>query len=87
MAKRLQVILQDQECRGDPARSTVPPDVDCRVGATGAGARPPPRTAGYGVDKKLATRFEQRLNMSFPRGDIETMLAEIEQGYLTDRQP
>ncbi len=35
------------------------------------------------VEKKLAA-IRAAVKHEFPTGDIETMLAEIEQGYLTD---
>jgi hypothetical protein len=36
------------------------------------------------VEKKLAA-VRAAVKHEFPTGDIDTMLAEIEQGYLTDR--
>ena len=38
------------------------------------------------VEKKLAA-IRAAAKHEFPTADIETMLAEIEQGYLSDRQP
>jgi hypothetical protein len=38
------------------------------------------------VGKKLEI-IRAAAKHEFPTGDIHTMLAEIEQGYLTDRQP
>ncbi len=85
MAKRLQVILQDPEYRGiqRAARSRRMSIAEWVRQALAHARRREPLGD---VDKKLAA-IRAAAKHEFPTGDIETMLAEIEQGYLTDRQP
>ena len=81
VAKRLQVILPDPDYRETQraARS--------RKMSIAEWVRPAPgfRAPLGEVEKKLAAvrAAEKR---EFPTGDVESMLAEIEQGYLTDRR-
>jgi hypothetical protein len=84
MAKRLQVILQDPEYREiqRAARSRHMSIAEwVRQALAGARRREPVGD----VSKKLEiTRAAAK--HEFPTSDIDTMLAEIEQGYLADRQ-
>ena len=85
MAKRLQVILQDPEYREiqRAARSRRMSIAEwVRQALTHARRREPLGD----VEKKLAA-IRAAAKYEFPTADIETMLAEIEQGYLSDRQP
>jgi predicted 2-oxoglutarate/Fe(II)-dependent dioxygenase YbiX len=85
MAKRLQVILQDPEYReiqrvARSRRMSIAEWV--RQALTLARRREPLGD----MDKKLqAIRTAAR--HEFPAGDIESMLAEIERGYLSGPQP
>jgi hypothetical protein len=82
MAKRLQVILQDAEYREvqRAARSRQMSIAEWVRQALAHARRQEPQG---GVEKKLAA-IRAAVKHEFPTGDIETMLAEIEQGYLTD---
>jgi hypothetical protein len=85
MAKRLQVILQDPDYREiqRAARSRHMSIAEwVRQALTQARRREPLGD----VEKKLAA-VRAAAKHEFPTADIDTMLAEIEQGYLTDRQP
>ncbi len=83
MAKRLQVILQDPEYREiQRAARARQMSIAEWVRQSLAIAR---RQEPLGdVEKKLAA-IRAAVKHEFPTGDIDTMLAEIEQGYLTDR--
>jgi hypothetical protein len=83
MAKRLQVILQDPEYREiqRAARSRQMSIAEWVRQALGHARRREPQGD---VEKKLAA-IRAAVKHEFPTGDIDTMLAEIEQGYLTDR--
>jgi hypothetical protein len=82
MAKRLQVILQDPEYREiqHAARSRQMSIAEWVRQALAHARRREPQGD---VEKKLAA-IRAAVKHEFPTGDIETMLAEIEQGYLTD---
>jgi hypothetical protein len=83
MAKRLQVILQDPEYREiqRAARSRQMSIAEwVRQALTLARRREPLGDLGKKLEiVRAATKHE------YPTGDIDTMLAEIEKGYLTDR--
>ena len=84
MAKRLQVILQDPEYREiqRAARSRHMSIAEwVRQALAGARHREPVGDVG----KKLEI-IRAAAKHEFPTADIDTMLAEIEHGYLTDRQ-
>ncbi len=83
MAKRLQVILQDPEYREvqRAARSRQMSIAEWVRQALAHARRQEPQGD---LEKKLAA-IRAAVKHEFPTGDIETMLAEIEQGYLTDR--
>jgi hypothetical protein len=83
MSKRLQVIIRDEEMRdlrraAKGQRMTVSEWV--RQALRSARRREPGTAAGKKLD---AVRAAAR--HSFPTGDIEQMLAEIERGYLSDK--
>jgi hypothetical protein len=82
MAKRLQVILQDPEYREvqRAARSRQMSIAEWVRQALAVARRREPKGD---VEKKIAA-IRAAVKHEFPTGDIETMLAEIEQGYLTD---
>jgi hypothetical protein len=83
VAKRLQVILQDPEYRAIQlaARSRQMSIAEwVRQALVHARRREPLGDVG----KKLET-IRAAAKHEFPTGDIDSMLAEIEQGYLTDR--
>lgn len=84
MAKRLQVILQDAEYREiqRAARSRQMSIAECVRQALALARRREPLGD---VGKKLEI-IRAAAKHEFPTGDIDTRLAEIEQGYLTDRQ-
>ena len=82
MAKRLQVIVQDPEYReiqraARARHMTIAEWV--RQSLTQARRQEPVGD----VEKKLAA-VRAAAKYEFPAGDIETMLKEIEQGYLSD---
>ena len=83
MAKRLQVILQDPEYREiqRAARSRQMSIAEwVRQALTLARRREPLGDMGKKLEiVRAATKHE------YPTGDIDTMLAEIEKGYLADR--
>lgn len=84
MAKRLQVILQDPEYREiQRAARSRQMSIAEWVRQALAGARRHEPTGDVGKKLEIVRRATQH---QFPTGDIDTMLAEIEQGYLTDRQ-
>lgn len=81
MAKRLQVIIQDSEYReiqrvARTRRMTVAEWVRQALGA--ARRYEPLGDAGRKLDV-----IRDAARQSFPTGDIDTVLAEIEQGYGT----
>jgi hypothetical protein len=82
MAKRLQVILQDPEYR-EVQRAARARQMSIAEWVRQALAHARRREPQGDVEKKLAT-IRAAVKHEFPIGDIETMLAEIEQGYLTD---
>jgi hypothetical protein len=82
MAKRLQVILQDPEYR-DIQRAARSRQMSIAEWVRQALAHARRREPLGDVEKKLAA-IRAAVKHEFPTGDIETMLAEIEQGYLTD---
>jgi hypothetical protein len=84
MAKRLQVILQDPEYREiqRAARSRQMSIAEWVRQALSLARR---REPVGDVGKKLEI-IRAAAKHEFPTADIEMMLAEIEQGYLTDRQ-
>ncbi|MGP0017031.1 MAG: hypothetical protein ACLPHP_00565 [Candidatus Sulfotelmatobacter sp.] len=82
MAKRLQVILQDPEYR-EVQRAARSRQMSIAEWVRQALALARRREPLGDVEKKLAA-IRAAVKHEFPTGDIETMLAEIEQGYLTD---
>ncbi len=82
MAKRLQVILQDPEYREiqRAAKARHLTIAEWVRQALGQARREEPLGD---VEKKLAA-IRRAAKYEFPAGDIKTMLAEIEQGYLSD---
>ncbi|HEV2468230.1 MAG TPA: hypothetical protein VGS78_03475 [Candidatus Sulfotelmatobacter sp.] len=84
MAKRLQVILQDPEYR-EIQRAARSRQMSIAEWVRQALAHARRREPLGDVEKKLAA-IRAAVKHEFPTGDIETMLAEIEQGYLTDRR-
>ena len=83
MAKRLQVILQDPEYR-EIQRAARTRQMSIAEWVRQALAHARRREPIGDVEKKLAA-VRAAVKHEFPTGDIETILAEIEQGYLTDR--
>jgi len=81
MAKRLQVILKDPEYREIPARCALAPYEPCGMGPPGAGSRTPGR-AGRQSHRKLEA-IRMAVQHEYPAGDLDTMLAEVEAGYLS----
>ena len=84
MAKRLQVILQDPEYR-EVQRAARSRKMSIAEWVRQALAHARRREPLGDVEKKLAA-IRAAVKHEFPTADIETMLAEIEKGYLTDRQ-
>lgn len=85
MAKRLQVILQDPEYREvqRAARSRQMSIAEwVRQALTLARRREPQGD----IEKKLAA-IRAAAKYESPTADIESMLAEIEQGYISGHQP
>jgi hypothetical protein len=82
MAKRLQVILQDPEYR-EVQRAARARHMSIAEWVRQALAHARRREPLGDVEKKLAA-IRAAVKHEFPTGDIETMLAEIEQGYLTN---
>jgi len=82
MTKRLQVILQDPEYR-EIQRAARSRQMSIAEWVRQALALARRREPLGDVEKKLAA-IRAAVKHEFPTGDIETMLAEIEQGYLTD---
>jgi hypothetical protein len=82
MAKRLQVILQDPEYR-EVQRAARARQMSIAEWVRQALAHARRREPQGDVEKKLAA-IRAAVKHEFPTGDIETMQAEIEQGYLTD---
>jgi hypothetical protein len=85
MAKRLQVILQDPDYR-EIQRAARSRHMSIAEWVRQALAHARRREPLGDVEKKLAA-VRAAAKHEFPTADIETMLAEIEQGYLTDGQP
>ncbi len=85
MAKQLKVILRDPEYREiqQAARSQ---QMSIAEWVRQALVRACRREDLGDVEKKLAA-IRVAAKHESPTADIETMLAEIEQGYLSDRQP
>ena len=85
MAKRLQVILQDSDYREIQrvARSRHMSIAEwVRQALEATRHREPASTVGKKLDViRAAVRHE------FPSGDVDTMLAEIERGYSTGKNP
>jgi len=82
MAKRLQVILEDSEYK-EIQRAACSCQMSLAEWVRQALACARRQEPVGDVDKKLAA-IRAAVKYEFPSGDIETMLAEIEQGYLTD---
>jgi hypothetical protein len=82
MAKRLQVILQDPEYR-EIQRAARARQMSIAEWVRQSLARARRQEPQGDVEKKLAA-IRAAVKHEFPTGDIETMLKEIEQGYLTD---
>lgn len=83
MAKRLQVILQDPEYR-EVQRAAKARHMSIAEWVRQALAYARHREPLGDVEKKLRA-IRTAAKYEFPAGDIETMLAEIERGYLSDR--
>jgi hypothetical protein len=85
MDKQLQVTLPDPQYQEieQAARSR---QVSIEEWARQALVHACRREAQGDVEKKLAA-VRVAVQYESPTADIETMLAEIEQGYLSDRQP
>jgi len=84
MAKRLQVIVQDPEYR-EIQRAARSRHMTIAEWVRQALAHARRREPLGDVEKKLAAvRAAAALNLG-PEVDVETMLAEIERGYLSDR--
>ena len=84
MAKRLQVILRDAEYR-EIQRAARSRQMSIAEWVRQALALARRREPLGDVGKKLEI-IRAAAKHEFPTGDIDAMLAEIEQGYLTDRQ-
>jgi hypothetical protein len=85
MAKRFQVILQDPEYR-EVQRAARSRRMSIAEWVRQALAHARRREPLGDVEKKLAALRAAAKNES-PTADIETILAEIEQGYLSGHQP
>ncbi|HEX3819837.1 MAG TPA: hypothetical protein VHW45_05880 [Candidatus Sulfotelmatobacter sp.] len=85
MAKRLQVILQDPEYR-EIQRAARSRRMSIAEWVRQALAHARRRQPVGDIEKKLAA-IRAAVKHEFPTGDIETMLTEIERGYLTGPQP
>ena len=85
MAKRLQVILQDPEYR-EIQRAARSRRMSIAEWVRQALALARRREPLGDVEKKLAA-IRAAAKHESPTADIETMLAEIEQGYLSGHQP
>ena len=85
MAKRLQVILQDPEYR-EIQRAARLRQMSIAEWVRQALAHARRREPIGGVEKKLAA-IRAAARYESPTADIETMLAEIEQGYLSGHRP
>jgi len=83
VAKRLQVILQDPEYR-EIQRAARSRQMSIAEWVRQALALARRREPLGDVEKKLAA-IRAAAKHEFPTGDIDTMLAEIERGYLADR--
>ena len=83
MAKRLQVILQDPEYR-EIQRAARSRQMSIAEWVRQALAHARRREPLGDVEKKLAA-IRAAVKHEFPTGDIDMMLAEIEQGFLSDR--
>jgi len=83
MAKRLQVILQDPEYR-DVQRAARSRQMTIAQWVRQALTEARRNEPLGDVEKKIAA-VRAAVKHEFPTGDIDRMLAEIEQGYLTDR--
>jgi hypothetical protein len=84
MAKRLQVILQDPEYR-EIQRAARSRHMSIAAWVRQALERARRREPTGDVEKKLAA-IRAAAKHEFPTGDIDTMLGEIEQGYLGEHQ-
>ena len=85
MAKRLQVILQDPEYQAIQ-RAARSRQMSIAEWVRQALAHARRREPVGDVEKKLAA-IRAAAKYESPTADIETMLAEIEQGYLSGHQP
>jgi hypothetical protein len=85
MAKRLQVILQDPDYR-EIQRAARSRKMSIAEWVRQALLTARHREPQGDLEKKLAA-VRAAAKHEFPTGDIDTMLAEIERGYLSDRQP
>lgn len=84
MSKRLQVILQDRDYR-EVQRSARSSHMTVAAWVRQTLAKAWRQEPNGDVERKLAA-IREAAKYEFPTGDIETMLAEIERGYL-DGQP
>ena len=85
MAKRLQVILQDPEYR-EVQRAARSRHMSIAEWVRQALAHARRREPLGDVEKKLAA-LRAAAKYESPTADVETMLAEIEHGYLSGHQP
>jgi hypothetical protein len=85
MAKRLQVILQDPEYR-EIQRAAHSRQMSIAEWVRQALTHARRREPLGDVEKKLAA-IRAAAKYESPTADIETMLAEIERGYLSGPQP
>lgn len=85
MAKRLQVILQDPDYR-EIQRAARSRRMSLAQWVREALTQARRKESTGDVEKKLAA-LRAAAKYEFPTGDIETMLAEIEQGYLSGPHP
>ena len=85
MAKRLQVILQDAEYR-EVSRAARSRRMSIAAWVRQALELARRSESTGSVEKKLAV-IRAAVKHNAPAGDIEEMLAEIEQGYLGKSQP
>jgi hypothetical protein len=83
VAKRLQVILQDPEYR-EVQRAARSRHMTIAEWVRQALVRARSQESSGNVEKKLAA-VRAAVQYNFPAGDIDSINAEIEQGYLSDR--
>ena len=85
MSKRLQVVLRDPEYR-EIRRAARARNLSVSEWVRQSLAAARKREPSISVEKKLAA-IRKAAKVNAPAPDIEQMLAEIEQGYLSGPQP